>query len=48
MKLTNDIDAAQVKRIFELLREETLVFAGMTLDEVTSLQNVFRVLNFRR
>jgi hypothetical protein len=35
MKLLSDIDAAQVKRIFEILRDETLIFSGMTQEEVT-------------
>jgi hypothetical protein len=46
MKLISDIDAAQIKRIFDVLREgrfniddkwliETLLFAGMSQEDVT-------------
>jgi len=48
MKLINDVDLAQVKRVFEVLREETSLFEGMTTDEVAALQTVFKFLNFRR
>lgn len=37
MKLISDIDAGQVKRIFDVLRDETLIFEGMSQDEVASL-----------
>lgn len=37
MKLINDVDLAQAKRVFEVLREETSLFEGMTTDEVAAL-----------
>lgn len=48
MRLINDVDLTQVKRIFEVLREETNLFEGMTQDEMIQIQNVFKFLNFRR
>jgi CRP-like cAMP-binding protein len=48
MRLTSDIDANQIKRIFDVLREETVIFEGMSAEEVASLQTVFKVLSFRR
>ena len=35
MKLLSDIDSAQVKRIFEILRDDTQIFTGMTHEEIT-------------
>jgi hypothetical protein len=37
MKLISDLDAAQVKRIFDVLRDETLIFEGMSQEDVHSL-----------
>jgi hypothetical protein len=38
MRLTSDIDANQIRKILEVLREETKIFEGMSLDEVVDLQ----------
>ncbi len=35
MKLINDIDAPQIKRIFDILREETKIFEGLSTEDVT-------------
>lgn len=48
MRLINDVDQAQVKRVFEVLREETNMFEGMSQEDVNQLQLVFKFLNFRR
>ena len=48
MRLINDIDGNQIKRVFDLLRDETTLFQGLSQEEVASLQTVFRVLTFRK
>ena len=48
MRLINDVDTAQVRRIFEILREETNLFEGLASDDVLSLQTVFKFLTFKR
>ena len=37
MRLTNDIDTTQIKRIFDVLRDETNMFDGLSQEEVASL-----------
>ena len=44
MRLGNDLDANQIKKIFEVLREETFIFKGLSLEDVVLLQSVFKVL----
>jgi hypothetical protein len=34
MRLTSDVDAGQIKRIFDVLREETMLFEGLNAEEV--------------
>jgi CRP-like cAMP-binding protein len=48
MRLISDVDANQIKRIFDVLRDETSIFEGMSQEDVASLQTVFKVLTFRR
>ena len=48
MRLINDVDTAQIKKIFEVLREETKIFEGYSNEDVQSLQNVMKVLSFKR
>lgn len=48
MRLINDVDANQTKRIFEVLREETQIFKGWSLEEVLSLPTVLKVLNYKK
>jgi len=48
MRLLSDVDSGQIKRIFDVLREETLIFSGMSQEEVNSLQTVFKVISFKR
>jgi signal-transduction protein with cAMP-binding, CBS, and nucleotidyltransferase domain len=48
MRLTSDVDANQIKRIFDVLREETMLFEGLNAEEVAQLQTVFKILTFRR
>lgn len=48
MRLINDVDSAQVRRIFEILREETNLFDGLAQEDVISLQTVFKFLTFKR
>jgi len=48
MRLINDVDQNQTKRIFEVLREETPIFKGLSYEEVQSLTTVFKVLNFKK
>ena len=48
MRLLSDVDSGQIKRIFDVLRDETLIFAGMSQEEVSSLQTVFKVISFKR
>eukprot|EP00347_Sterkiella_histriomuscorum_P003182 403365276 len=48
MRLVNDLDANQIRKIFEVLREETHIFKGLSLEEVLSMLNVFKVLTFKR
>lgn len=38
MRLTSDVDANQIKRIFDVLREETTLFEGQSAEEVASVQ----------
>ena len=45
-KLTSDIDPAQIKRIFDILRSDSSIFDGCSAAEVEEMQNVLRVVNF--
>lgn len=44
LRITIDLDTNQIKKIFDVLREETPIFKGYSSEEVASLQNVFKVL----
>jgi hypothetical protein len=48
MRLNNDIDNSQVKKIFEVLREETDIFKGFSQEEINNLLVVFKVLQFKK
>jgi len=48
MRLINDVDSTQIKRVFDVLRDETPLFDGLSQEDVLSLQQVFKVLTFRR
>lgn len=48
MKLNNDIEPPQIKKIFSILREETPIFQGMSNEEITGVQNEFKILQFKR
>lgn len=47
-KLTHDVDNAQIKRIFDILRTDTVLFDGCTTDEVDEVMNVLRVVSFNQ
>lgn len=47
-KINSDIDANQIKRIFEVLRDETYLFEGFTAIEVELMSTLFKVLNFQK
>lgn len=47
-KINSDIDGNQIKRIFEVLREETNLFDGYTSAEVENMSTLFKVLNFQK
>ena len=48
MRLISDIDAAQAKRIFDILYEETAIFRGFALSEVEAMSGVFKFLSFKK
>ena len=48
MRLAADIDASQAKRIFEILYEDSDLFAGFSVAEVDSISQVFKFLSFRK
>ncbi|CDW84841.1 UNKNOWN [Stylonychia lemnae] len=48
MRLTNDLDPNQTRKILEVLRDETSIFQGYSHDDVVSLSQVFKVLTFKR
>lgn len=48
MRLINDLDPQQIKRIFDVLREETNIFEGLSYEDVQNLQLIFRVLQFKK
>ena len=47
-KLTSDVDNAQIKRIFEILKSDSQIFDGLSVTEVEELQEVMRVVNFAK
>jgi hypothetical protein len=47
-KINSDIDSNQIKRIFEVLREETTLFDGYTAAEVELMSTLFKVLSFSK
>jgi len=48
MKLATDIDAAQAKRIFEVIYEDSEIFKGFSLAEVDAMSTVFKLLSFKK
>ena len=48
MRLQADIDANQSKRIFEIIYEETQLFAGYSAAEIDAISTVFKFLSFRK
>lgn len=48
MRLSTDVDANQAKRIFEVLYEETDIFAGYSMAEVEGMSQIFKFLSFKK
>ncbi len=50
MKLASDIDIAQTKRIFEVLREDSPsnMFEGVTSLEMETIASLFKVVSFKK
>ena len=48
MKLVTDVDAAQAKRIFEILYEDSDIFQGFSLAEVDAMSAIFKLLSFKK
>ena len=47
-RIVSDIDVNQTKRIFEVLRDETTLFEGMTQQEVNLVSGLFKILTFSK
>ena len=48
MKLVTDVDAAQAKRIFEIVYEDTDIFQGYSMAEVDAMSAIFKFLSFKK
>ena len=48
MKLVTDVDAAQAKRIFEILYEDSDIFQGFSMAEVDAMSAIFKLLSFKK
>jgi len=47
-RLANDIDQSQVKRIFEVLSQETNIFQGYGLPDIEEIMGLLKVCQFKK
>ena len=47
-KLGNDVDTGQVKRIFEVLQQETKIFEHCSSTDIEEIVTLLRVLQYKK
>ena len=47
-RLGHDIDQGQIKRIFEIMSQETKIFEGYTAEDMDEITSIFKILQYKK
>lgn len=47
-RLGHDIDQGQIKRIFEIMGQESTIFDGYSVEDMDEIMSVFKILQFKK